>query len=55
MLPEIATTADIFSIPKFSVVEQDVSKFIEELKGLKKADQEKPGVLNEEPLKDSTL
>jgi SRSO17 transposase len=33
MLPEIRTNGDIFSIPKFSVVEQDVSNFIEELKG----------------------
>lgn len=33
MLPEIRTNGDIFSIPKFSIVEQDVSKFIEELKG----------------------
>ena len=33
MLPEMRTTGDIFSIPKFSVIEQDVSKFIEELKG----------------------
>jgi len=33
MLPEIRTNGDIFSIPKFSVVEQDVSDFIEELKG----------------------
>ena len=33
MLPEIRTNGDIFSIPKFCVVEQDVSQFIEELKG----------------------
>jgi len=33
MLPELRTNGDIFSIPKFSVVEQDVSNFIEELKG----------------------
>jgi SRSO17 transposase len=33
MLPEIRTNGDIFSIPKFNVVDQDVSKFIEELKG----------------------
>jgi len=33
MLPEIRTTGDIFSIPKFSVVEHDVHSFVEELKG----------------------
>ena len=33
MLPEMRTTGAIFSIPKFSVIEQEVSKFIEELKG----------------------
>jgi SRSO17 transposase len=33
MLPEIRTNGNIFSIPEFSVVEQDVSKFMEELKG----------------------
>jgi len=33
MLPEIRSNGNIYSIPKFSVVEQDVSKFIEELKG----------------------
>ena len=33
MLPEIRTNGDIFSIPKFSIVEQDVSKFMDELTG----------------------
>ena len=33
MLPEIRTNSDTYSIPKFIIVEQDVSKFIEELKG----------------------
>ncbi|HEX9975511.1 MAG TPA: transposase, partial [bacterium] len=33
MLPEIRTNGDIYSVPKFCVVEQDVSNFIEELKG----------------------
>ncbi len=33
MLPEIRTNGTIYSVPKFCVVEQDVSNFIEELKG----------------------
>ncbi len=33
MLPELRTNSDTYSIPKFSIVEQDVSKFMEELKG----------------------
>lgn len=33
MLPEIRTNGDVFSIPKFSIVEQDIDLFINELKG----------------------
>ena len=33
MLPEIRTNGDVFSIPKFSIVEQDIDSFINELKG----------------------
>lgn len=33
MLPEIRTNGDVFSIPKFSIIEQDIDSFINELKG----------------------
>ena len=32
MLPEIRTNGDVFSIPKFSIVEQDIDSFINKLK-----------------------
>ena len=32
MLPECRTEGDIFSIPKFSVVKEDIDDFIQELK-----------------------